>query len=253
VLLPNVRDEFARAALLKSAPGVLEIDRVPVRFLQRSAFASWDSYWNHLPHRARSNVKRARHRMSQLGEIRFEELTAPEARHAAWDWMVSHKRDWLVRKGLDHAFIPSDAYWRFTRATLDMSSPIGRRAIFALKLNGDLVAADLVNIDRRRVELYVCAYDPAFARCAPGNILRQEEVSWAFANGLDFDWRLGDEPFKADWASDATTANTYVLARNRRGHLFGAYLGLRTSLAHRTPHRLRGPIRMILRFVRRIG
>jgi CelD/BcsL family acetyltransferase involved in cellulose biosynthesis len=250
VVLPNVRDDLARAALLKSGLQVREIDRRPVQFLQTSAFADWEAYRDQLSRRVRTNLKRSRRRLSQLGELRFEELADPDARRAAWAWMVSRKRDWLVRKGLDSAFIPSDAFARFTQATLEISSPVGRRSIFALKLNGQLVAADLVNIDRARVEMFVCTYDPAFADCAPGNVLRDAEVGWAFANGLDFEWRLGDEAYKADWASHTTTANTYVLARNRRGQLFGAYLELRTLLAYSTPTRLRARIRNILRRLR---
>jgi CelD/BcsL family acetyltransferase involved in cellulose biosynthesis len=253
IVLPNVRDDAPLAAFLKGSPGVRETDSIPVRFLSRSAFDSWDSYCDQRPNGVKSIVNRGRRRLNRLGEVRFEDLTDLGARRAAWNWMVSHKRDWLVRKGLYHAFLPTEEYARFTEATLDISAPTGRRAIFALTVNGELVAAELANIDRQRVEAFVCSYDPAFSWYSPGNIMREEVVRWAYAHGLDYDWRLGGEAFKLDWASHTAMASTYVLARNRRGWLFGAYLAARTRLAYRTPTGLRAKIRSILRSPRRRG
>jgi CelD/BcsL family acetyltransferase involved in cellulose biosynthesis len=247
IVLPYVRDDGALTPALRAAPGVVETDAILNRFLRRTAFDSWERYRDRLPNQVKSNLKRARRRLGQLGELRFEELTAPEDRRAAWRWMLCAKRAWLARKGLDHVFIPTEDYARFMEATLDIAAPAGRRAIFALKLDGALVAAELVNVDRRRVELFVCTYDPAYAQHAPGNVLREEVVRWAFAHGLDYDWRLGDEPYKQDWASDASMARTYVLGRNRRGRLFAAYMAAHTWLAYRTPKRLRARIRALLR------
>jgi len=253
VVLPNVLDDAPPAAFLRTAPRVVETASTPVWFLSRSAFDSWDSYWDQLPNTLKSNVKRRRRGLDQLGDVRFEELTDPGARRAACDWMISLKRDWLVRKQLDHAFVPTEEYLRFTQATLDISDPTGRRAIFALTLNGELVAAELLSIDRRRVEAFACSYDPALMRYGLGNLLREELVRWAFAHGLDYDWRLGDEPHKLNWASHAAMARTYVLPRNGRGRLFGPYLAVRTWLANRTPRGLRAKIRSILQSPWRSG
>lgn len=253
VVLPNVRDDAALAGFLKGASRIVATDSFPTHFVSRAAFGSWDSYWDQLPQAMKSNVERRRRRLNELGDIRFEELTDHGARRAALRWMIAHKRHWLVRKGLDHAFIPTEDYSRFMEATLDISAPTGRRAIFALKLNGKLVAAELDNVDRRRVEGFVCTYDPGFARYAPGQLLRKEMVRWAFAHGLDFDWRLGEETFKLEWASHSSRASSYVLARNERGRLFGRYLAARTWLAYRTPAGLRGKIRGMLRSFRRSG
>lgn len=247
VVLPNARDDAVLVPFLKRAAGIIKTDSFPTHFVSRSAFGSWESYWNQLPQGMKSKVGRRQRRLSELGDVVFEELTDLGAARAAWRWMIANKRHWLVRKGLDHAFIPTDEYLRFTEATLDISSPAGRRAMFVLTLNGALVAAELVNVDRRRVEAFICAYDPGFAPYGPGQLLRKELLRWAFAHGLDFDWRLGGEAHKLGWASDTALAATYVLARNLRGLVFGAYLSARTRLAYRTPAALRGKIRGMLR------
>jgi CelD/BcsL family acetyltransferase involved in cellulose biosynthesis len=93
----------------------------------------------------------------------------------------------------------------------------------------------------------LCTYDPAFAKHSPGQLLQKELLQWAFENGLDYDWRLGDEGYKRDWASHTVLASTYVLPRNPAGRLFAAYLARRTWLARHAPPRLRGKIRGLLR------
>jgi CelD/BcsL family acetyltransferase involved in cellulose biosynthesis len=251
VVLPHVRDDAPLAAFLKSTPRVFETNRTPLRYLSRSAFDTWESYWDHMPKELKRHVRRRRRDLSKLGDVRFEDLTDPGAIREAWKWIVAQKRDWLVRKAQDHAFIPTEEYVRFVEATLDISAPTGRRAIFALTLNGEFVAAELANVDRRRVEAFISTYDPAFSRYGVGNLLREDATRWAFARGLDFDWRLGGESYKSNWASHTATASTYVLARSRRGQMFGAYLTAHTWLANRTPGRLRAKIRGVFRLLRR--
>ncbi|HEX7885995.1 MAG TPA: GNAT family N-acetyltransferase [Phenylobacterium sp.] len=247
VILPYARDDAALVPFLRGASRVIQTDSFPNHFVSQSAFGCWENYWKQLPRGMRSNLGTRQRRLNELGEVLFEELTDPDASRAAWRWMVDNKRDWLVRKGLDHAFIPTQDYFRFMEATLGVSGPTGRRGIFVLKLDGELMAAELVNVDRRRMEAFIATYDQRFARYGPGQLLRKELLHWAFARGLDFDWRLGDDAYKLEWASHRAVARTYVLPRNLRGWLFGAYLAERTRLAYRTPACLRSKIRGMLK------
>jgi CelD/BcsL family acetyltransferase involved in cellulose biosynthesis len=246
VVLPHVRDCDPLAPFLRRAPHVVETNSFAAPLLQRSVFGCWETYWNQIPPTLRSNLNRRMRRLSELGEFRFEELTDNRRMRAAWAWILSHKRDWLARKGLDHAFIPTNGYSRFIEATLDISGPTGRRAVFALTLNGEFVAATLVNVDRRRVEGVVRAYDPAFAKFGPGQLLTKELVQWAFAHGLDVDFRIGNEDYKREWASHTTLGSTYVLPRNLNGQLFGAYFALRTWVAQKLSPGWRGMVRLML-------
>jgi CelD/BcsL family acetyltransferase involved in cellulose biosynthesis len=123
----------------------------------------------------------------------------------------------------------SDSYARFVAATLDEFGAGGGRRIFALKVNGALVAAQLDSVDRVRVESFVGAYDESFSRYSPGSLLLQECIRWAFERDLDYDHRLGAEPFKLGLATHVQQVTTYALALTPRGKLFLAYIVARSS------------------------
>jgi CelD/BcsL family acetyltransferase involved in cellulose biosynthesis len=247
LFLASLREDAALAGVVKDGPGSTAVNPLPAPYLRRSAFGSWESYWAQRSNQVRTNVSRGRKRLERQGEIRFEELTDPEERRAVWRWMVANKREWLSKKGLYNQFVFRDDYPGFIEATLDVDGPSGRRAIFVLKLDGRVIAAELSNVDRRRVEVFVLCYDAEFGACAPGNLLRREVLAWAFERGLDYDWRLGGEAYKFEWASDSIRASTHVLALSARGRLFVAYLATRAWLARRASGRARAKVRAALR------
>jgi CelD/BcsL family acetyltransferase involved in cellulose biosynthesis len=246
LLLPHVREDHVLAPWLASAPNSVAINAMPAHYIRRAAFGTWEAYWEQLPNRFRRNLQRLRRRLDSLGEVQVAELTDADERHAAWRWMVDQKRAWLDRKGLKSEFISSDAYFRFIDKTLDVVSPHGRRLLYALKVDGRLVAAELDNLGRRQLEAFVIAYDEAFASCAPGNHLRCEILRRTFAEGLDYDWRMGDQAYKLDWASDARQVATYVLALNARGRMLVSYFAGRQRLARHAPVNLREGLRSML-------
>lgn len=248
VLLTHLRDDSDLGAWVRDCPQATWIRSLPAPYLTRSDFESWERYEEQLSHKVQTNLRRNWRRIRQLGEVSFEELTDPAELQAAWDWMVLQKRKWLARKGLENPWIPSDDYLRFIAATLGDHGRAGRRSIFALKLNGQLVAAELVNIDRRRVEMFVVTYDPAFGQSAPGNLLRGEVLRWAFAQGLDYDWRVGGDAYKSEWANHSCEAATYVLALNIRGRVFSAYVAGRRWFAERMPGNLRAKLRSLISY-----
>jgi CelD/BcsL family acetyltransferase involved in cellulose biosynthesis len=246
LMLPHVRDGSALADYLRHAPGSVAINSMPAPFVERSAFASWEAYWDQRSSRVHANVRRNLRRLGDLGKLEFVELIEPGERHSAWRWMIEHKRDWLARKGEASPFIGCDRYFRFEDATLDVADPYGRRPMFALKLNGQLIAAEFSNLDRRRLEAFVVSYDEAFASYAPGNVLRREVLRWAFARGLDYDWRMGGQAYKLDWASDVRSVATHVLALNGRGRMLVSYFSLRQRLARRASPELRAKLRALV-------
>lgn len=247
ILLTHVRGDSALGAWLGDCPAATWISSLPAPFVRTSEFADWENYRASLPHKVQSNLGRNWKRIQRLGEVKVEEMTDPAEAQAAWRWMILHKRRWLDRKGLASPWIPSDDYFRFIGATLELNGHAGRRRIFALKLNGQIIAAELVNVDGRRVEMFVVTYDPSFAHVAPGNLLRGEILRWAFAQGLDYDMRVGGDAYKSEWANRRCDVATYVVALNVRGRSFSSYLAVRQWIANRTPEVMRARVRSLLR------
>jgi CelD/BcsL family acetyltransferase involved in cellulose biosynthesis len=245
--LPDVRDDGALTDCLEHAPRSVSVRERPAPLMRRADSESWESYWGRLPHKVTANVSRNQRRLQRLGQVQFEDLSDPEERQVAWKWAVSKKRAWLVQKGLGSQFISSDDHARFVAATLDVFGPSGQRRMFTLKLDGRLVAAELVSVDRARVEMFVTTYDPDFTQCAPGNLLRAEVLRWAFERGLDYDFRSGEDAYKFEWATHIAHTTYYALALTAQGRLFIAYAKARNWVAKRMTQRLRSKVAGLLR------
>lgn len=246
VVLPHVRGDEGLGPFLDSREDCFVQGASPAPLLRRSAFADWSAYWAQRSRHVQSSVNRNRRRLAQLGELTFEEVTEPELRRQAWRWLFAQKQEQFTRKRLCVPALTSSDYARFIEDTLPVAASGARRTIQCLKFNGTIIAAELNNIDRRRVENFVTSFDPAYARYAPGNILRQEVVRWAFSQGLDYDCRLGDEGYKLEWASETVMARTYVLALSWAGRSYARYLKARAWCAHHAPADLRMKLRSLL-------
>jgi CelD/BcsL family acetyltransferase involved in cellulose biosynthesis len=247
LLLPYVHENSSLGRCLSKAADSRRLYSLPALFLRRADFADWKSYFASLPHNVQVHQRRDWRRLDQLGHVEFVDVSDPAERQAVWTWMVARKREWLVRRGLRSPSISSDSYVRFVAGTLDVFAEGDGRRIFALKLNGAVIAAELINVDRAGVEVFVLTFDEAFARCAPGNLLREKVVRWAFERGLDYDWRLGAESYKQIWANHVAQATSYVLPVTRRGKFFASYAVARQRVAERTPGALRVRIAALLR------
>ena len=227
--LPNVREDGPLGLLLSDLPGAVRLYSQPAPVLRRSSFADWESFRGGLSKNQRRQLRRERQRLCEHGDVQFEEITDPAERQSVWRWMIARKRAWLADRGLRCDWMVSDSYARFVAATLDEFGAGGGRRIFALKVNGALVAAKLDSVDRVRVESFVATFDERFSRCSPGSLLREEGIRWAFERDLDYDHRLGAEPFKLGLATHVPEATTYALALTPGGKLFVAYIVARSS------------------------
>lgn len=250
LLLHAVREDGPLGRCLSKVAGSRRLSSLPAPFLRRAEFKDREDYFARLPHRVRVKQGVSWRRLHRLGQVEFQEVSDPAERQAVWAWMVSNKREWLVRRGLRNDWFTSESYARFVAATLDMFEESGCRRIFTLKLDGAVIAAELASIDRAHVEVFVMTFDETFSRCAPGNLLREKVVGWAIEQGLDYDWRLGGESYKKMWASHVAQATCYGLALTPRGKLFVRYAVARRWVAQRTPDRLRARVAWLLRAAR---
>jgi CelD/BcsL family acetyltransferase involved in cellulose biosynthesis len=83
-------------------------------------------------------------------------------------------------------------------------------------------------VDRDTFYYYLPAWEPSLARLAPSSLLLAHLIERAYARGLKrFDFMLGDEPYKADWATETReTVNLVVGAPTLRGQAaFAALIG----------------------------
>jgi CelD/BcsL family acetyltransferase involved in cellulose biosynthesis len=181
---------------------------------------SWDSYLRRLDGAQRRQLGRKSKRLAEVGEICFEPVTDAAERDTLLDWMLAHKRAWLQKSRLHNGWFFSREYRAFLTASMSAFAPSGRRIIFALKLNGRAIAAQLSSVDHARVEWFIGAFDPEYGKYSPGQLLHERCLRWAFERGLDYDFRIGSEPAKFFWSNRVGQATNYVFANSARGAIY---------------------------------
>jgi CelD/BcsL family acetyltransferase involved in cellulose biosynthesis len=137
--------------------------------------------------------------LAELGDLDVELHQGPVS-EALIDSLLAHKKAWMSRHGLSSSWLGRSEYRAFLLALVsDADSRDGLR-LFSLSVNGTPIAFQLNAVDGRRVEFLIGAFDEQWARYSPGHILMLECIRWSFERGLDYDFRIGDEPYKSIWA-----------------------------------------------------
>jgi CelD/BcsL family acetyltransferase involved in cellulose biosynthesis len=247
--LALVRDDGPLGRCLAGEPRALKTATIQSSQICSAGYAEWDSYLAAQSRGLPADVRRDRRLLAAKGEVQFEDVTDPADRAVAWSWMLSKKREALLRRGERNSWFFSEEYPRFVAATLEHFRTSGGRRIFALKLDGAIIAADLCNVNRARVEGFVTTYDEAYAKASPGKLLRYEAARWAFERGLVYDLRIGGDAHKGRWANQHGDVSFYDIPITWAGRLKFRYRAARRWAKQRIPASLRAPAAAAARHV----
>lgn len=153
--------------------------------------------------RRRSDLRRFERRAAELGTLTFE-WHAPGAQD---DWagllhevMAVEARSWKGQAG--SALQCDAAMGRFFRDLAQSAAQAGELRIALARIDGQAVAAQLAIVWEQRYWLFKVGYDPAFARCSPGNLLMLFAVAQAATQGLRSFELLGNpSPWTDQWST----------------------------------------------------
>lgn len=220
LMLPDVRSNEPLAGVLSNL-GFPVVRSQSAPLVRKALFPSFDRYEAHVRGKLKSELRRQRRRLEARGRLEFSCIThGPEAERIL-SWTLLRKREWLLRDKIRNNWMPTAWYSALLQQTLPQVQGRVGPCLFALKLDGELIAAEYSHVDAGRVESFIGAYDPAFAWASPGQILQAECIRWALDRGLDYDFRIGDERYKARWTfGDAVELRTFALVTNRWGRLY---------------------------------
>ncbi len=228
IALPNIRTEsrLYRALAATRAPSTLRSEPSP--WLSPEGYRDWESYMRSLSRDFRSELARKRRRLGELGKLTFEVVTDGAAREEILRWTVSQKRDWLVRLKERVSWLASREMENFLAAMLSRGAPAGAFAVMAMKLDGRLIASQICGVDKVRMEGQVGAFDVAYNKYSPGQVLLEYCLKWAFEQGLAVDFRMGSHPYKRTWTNRDGEAVSCEIANSPLG---AAYVLWRKSVA----------------------
>jgi CelD/BcsL family acetyltransferase involved in cellulose biosynthesis len=185
-------------------------------FIARADYADWTAFSATFSSKFRYTLRRAAKRLAESGPVEIGPVAAADV-PAMVDWSLARKKAWLDHAGLRNDWIGRRSYRDFLVEMLGRDDPVGRMLLFAIRVDGRPVAANLVTVDRTRAEGYFTVFDPEWSAASPGNLLTEHVLAWAFERGLDLDFRIGDEAYKDRWTTRSTQVVTWRIATGLRG------------------------------------
>ena len=180
---------------------------------------SWDGYWRSRGATRRNGLTRRRRRLAEQGRVTMDLIETGVEMETMIDWALRNKIDWMKRRGLANDFMATPGYRDFLVSLAGQHGTGGRLAVFALSLNGSPIAAKIVTIDGTRCEGFITVYDERFAAFSPGQIILVDCLKWCHEQGMDYDFRIGDEGYKLDWATSDCPTTTWRIANTPAGRI----------------------------------
>ena len=194
-------------------------EALPAPLLTWIPGASWEAFWRGLKPSFRRGLERRQRRLEEAGTVVCGMAETLDEIQAGIDWALGCKLGWMARKAVGNDYLHTAEYREFLLRLAAPAGQVGRLAVFTLRHNGRMIAAKIGAIDNSRFEGFITANDPAFAAFSPGQIVLTACLKWCHARGLNYDFRIGEEAYKRDWANATAVATTYEVATSVAGVL----------------------------------
>jgi CelD/BcsL family acetyltransferase involved in cellulose biosynthesis len=220
--LPNVPAESPTVGELSRLGEVRGLRLAVLPGYARPAVAlsgTWDDYATSRPSKMRYNLRSRLRRLGQCGPVRFRTAdTAGEVRMALGELTRLHARRWAGQR-TSTIFSSSLRARAFYAEVVQRYAASGLLDLTLLEVGDRVVAGSLGFVERGTFYYYLPAWEPELAIYAPSSLLLAHLIERAFAAGLErFDFMLGDEPYKAQWATEERHTVRLVIAnRGVRG------------------------------------
>lgn len=181
----------------------------------------WEEYY--AAKRSSATRKTARRKLRQLeehGPVRLVEVLDPAESTRTLETLIDQKSGFFARMGVENMF-RRPGYREFYLAIATDSE--ARQLVHVSRLDvGSTIAAANVGLQFRGCYyLTLSSYqDGELARHGPGRVHLQELLRHAIERGFrHFDFTIGDEPYKYDWADNKLVLHDHLAPVSARGFL----------------------------------
>ncbi|HYV17767.1 MAG TPA: GNAT family N-acetyltransferase [Verrucomicrobiae bacterium] len=176
--------------------------------------ASWAALEARLSRKFRRNLRRGRAWLEARGAVTIERLNGADAVRAGLEECFALERGgWKGRQGT--AAAQSRQTLGFYTGLAQAAASGGYFSLTFLVFAGKRIAAQYGLTRRRTYSLMMTCYDEAFAECSPGQILMEEVLKHAIADGLWGYEFLGVEgAWKLAWKPDLRPHHWFFIFRD---------------------------------------
>lgn len=201
-ILTAGRPEAAAVPAAAAASGMRLLLHVAERSPYVALDGDWETYAAGLPRRRRSELRRRRRRLEELGAVTFEVADGTERLEPLLrEGYGVEGSGWKLQEGT--AIVSSPETERFYSAVARWAAARGTLRLGFLRVDGRAVAFHLTLEESGVAYLLKGGYDPELRALSPGQLLIGEMLHWAFGRGLrTYEFLGAEEDFKRDWTSD---------------------------------------------------
>lgn len=159
--------------------------------------ASWDEG---LTRKFKSNLRRRERRLGELGAVRCDIARGGRPLERALEAFYQlEARGWKGQSGSAVAQRPQVK--RFYDRLVERAAADGGIWIPMLTLSDSPIAAQVLRVSGRTMFGLKTAYDEAYARYGPGQVLTSRVIRYGLDHGMEaLDLMAGNATYKADWA-----------------------------------------------------
>jgi CelD/BcsL family acetyltransferase involved in cellulose biosynthesis len=208
----------------------------------------FEAYYRSRGSQTRYNVRSRERRLGEHGRVRYEHASPEEAPRMLELAMALHARRWQGQH-TSTVFSSSAAGRSFYRGSVPAAVRQGFADLAVLELDERVIASAIGFHHDQEFAYYMPAWEPVYQRYAPNSLLLVHLMQYAADRGATrFDFMLGDEPYKSQWATSQARVQTIIAAKP--GATGRVWL-LKTLALHSIKERARASAR--LRAIRRHG
>ncbi len=164
--------------------------------------SNWDVFYRDLTSKNRNDLSRAHKKAATIGSVDFEVCQVDQHTndHYFQDFLSVELNSWKVKNG--NAISNTTKLRSFFEAFTSQASKDNHLYYAYMKIDGQLVAAQLFTIQYDRLWIFKITHDERLGSCSPGALLMCEVVRFAFENKLSGIEFLGfSEPWLNKWAT----------------------------------------------------
>jgi CelD/BcsL family acetyltransferase involved in cellulose biosynthesis len=185
---------------------------------------SWEAFWaEKVPSKHSADSRRQHRRLAERGRPRFVVATTVEQALAITDAMLAQKSRRYRETGRDDP-LTSGAYRDFYLSTTRRYHGCGLIHVSALMLDNRVLATHWGTLWKGRLVSLMPSFEGGeWARYSPGRLLLEHLLEWCFEQGLrEFDFTIGDEPYKAAFCNQSDALYRLIRARSALGWAYHA-------------------------------
>lgn len=215
--LTRVRAGAAIAPLIAELGGIAT-QRLAAPYLDLSIAPDFETYMQRHSGRWRKKMRAAARKLAQLGTVEFVRRSGGREAREMVAAAIDAKRRQLVERG---TISPALADPRMQRFFVDAAEGRGHLAevvVYALEINGDKTAIDVLISCKDRIATHIFAYDPKYAKDRVGAHLLELTIAQSFADKYrTFDLLAPADAYKLQWADGTVDVTDWAIPISVKG------------------------------------